>query len=362
MPASGHDHGCGHDHPHAHHPGHPCDHDHHHNHEHDHDHGHGHEHGHVHSAEERNAYFLDQLSMIGVAGTYAGVVLAMFYGKWAPNAEVSVINIIVPWIQYMLLAGAILLLGLALLRGIGVWRASKDPHFDPHAGHDHGPNENHAHGWSPWKYIPLVLPLVLYIGLGVPDSRMIRAYERDLAEQGMPRGSLRGLGGSLDAITQAQIASNQFAAGTLGNGLSPALLQAVLLSGGIATEIALEEMDVEPDARPTLGELEVIAENPLLHESYTRFSRIEVEGNFYPASADGTFFHVVRLRVACCLGDARPAMVMCTSRKPITGIAPGDWVAVQGKISFVAADRKWYPVMRVYKVYKKKPPAYPYLK
>lgn len=340
---------CGHDHGHIH--DHACDH------EHDHE----HPHPHAHATAERNAYFLDQLCMIAVGAAYAGVVFAMFYGKWVPSNDVSVINIIVPWIQYMLLIGAILLLGLSILRAIGVWQASKDPHFDPHAGHNHGPDEPHVHGWSPWKYIPLVIPLVLYVGLGVPDSRMIRAYERDLAEQGMPRGSLRGLSG-LDAITQAQIASNQFAVGAIGDGLAPALLEAILLSGGIATEIALEEMEVEPDARPSLGELDQIAEDPLLHQSYTSFSRVEVEGNFYPASADGTYFHVVRLRVACCLGDARPAMVMCTSRKPIRDIAPGDWVAVQGKLNFVYADRKYYPVMRVYKVYKKKPPAYPYLK
>jgi hypothetical protein len=357
MPGTGRHSHPGHSHDHDHPEGHACDH----HHDHGHAHEHAHEHGHTHSTEERNAYFLDQLCMIAVGGAYAGVVFAMFYGKWVPTGEVSVINIIVPWIQYMLLAGAILLLALAILRGVGVWKASKDPHFDPHAGHDHGPDENHAHGWSPWKYIPLVIPLVLYIGLGVPDSRMIRAYERDLAEQGLPRGSLRGMGG-LDAITQAQIASNQFAIGAQGDGLAPALLESLLLSGAIATEIAMEELDVEPDARPTLGELEEVADNPFMHESFSSLSRIEVEGNFYPASADGSFFHVVRLRVACCLGDARPAMVMCSSRKPITDIAPGDWVAVQGKVTFVSADRRWYPVMRVYKVYKKKPPAYPYLK
>jgi hypothetical protein len=319
------------------------------------------EHQHSHSAEERNAYFLDQLSMIAVGSLYAVVVFVMFYRKWAQVEDVSVINIIVPWIQYLLLGGAMLLVALTLLRAVGVWRASQNPDFDPHAGHDHDPGEPHVHGWSPWKYIPLVIPLVLFLGLGVPDSRMIRAYERDLSEQGLPRGSLRGMGG-LDAISLAQVTSQQVALGSLENALAPGLLQAVLLAGGVATEITLEELEVEPDARPSLGELDQIAENPLLHQSYTSFSRIEVEGTFYPASPEGNLFRVVRLRVACCLGDARPAMVMCTSRKPVLDIAPGEWVAVQGKLSFVSVDRKWYPVMKVYKVYRKKPPAYPYLR
>jgi len=326
-------------------------------HHHDHDHAHDHDHDHG----DRNSYFLDQLCMIAVGGAYACVVFAMFSTKWMPTGEPTLINIIVPWIQYMLLFGAIVLLLLTIIRAVGVWRASRQADFDPHQGHDHGPGEHHEHGWSPWKYIPLVIPLVLFIGLGVPDGRMIRAYERDLAEQGGPKGaSLHGAGG-LDAVMQAQVTVNQFAMGDLSDGLASSLVNAYLLSGGLATEIAMEELDVQPDAMPSLGELDQIAGDPRLQESYTNFGRVEVEGNFYPGTPDGTYFRVVRLRVACCLGDARPAMVMCSSRKPVP-IASGDWVAVQGKLNFVYAEDKWYPVMKVYKVYKKKPPAYPYLK
>jgi hypothetical protein len=322
-------------------------------------------HGHTHDHGDRNAWFLDQLCSIAVCGAYAGVIFSMFYVKWMGLAERSLINIIVPWIQYMLLGGAVVLLLLTILRAIGVWQASRNLEaFDPHQGHDHAPGEghDHSHGWSPWKYIPLVIPLVLYIGLGLPDSRMIMAYERNLTDRALPRGSGLSGAGSLDAVMQAQVLLGEVGACGPGFGLPTAVLSATLVPGGYATEIAEEELNVDPDATPSLGELDQIASNPSFQQTYKNYRRVEVEGNFYPASADGRFFRVVRLRVACCLGDARPAIVMCVSRKP-NDIQSGDWVAAQGKLDFVADEEgKWFPVMRVYKVYKRKAPAYPYLK
>jgi phosphate/sulfate permease len=318
------------------------------------DHHHDHDHG------DRNSYFLDQLCSIAVCAAYAGVVAAMFYAKFFGSGDQQLINIIVPWIQYMLLGGAVALLLLTIIRAVGVWQASKQVAFDPHAGHDHAAGDHHEHGWSPWKYIPLVIPLVLFIGLGLPDGRMIRAYERDLADQGAPKGSI-GNAGKLDAIMQGMVASAEFNGTDPGGSLSTAIFNAVMVSGGLATEIAEEEVDARPDASPSLGDLDQIAGDPFLQESYQNFRRVETEGTFYPGNAEGTRFRVARLRVACCLGDARPAMIMCTSRKPAP-FQPGEWVAVQGKLDFVASEGKWYPVMHVYKVYKKPQPAYPYLK
>lgn len=322
---------------------------------------HNHDHGHDHSHGDRNSWFLDQLCTIAICAAYAGVVVAMFWEKFAQTGELSLINIIVPWIQYMLLGGAVVLFLLTLVRAIGVWQASKQlaPAGHDHA-HDHEPGDGHTHGWSPWKYIPLVIPLVLFIGLGLPDTRMIRAFERDLAGQGLSRSS--GFGSQLDAVMQAQALTCQLGACDPGCGLPTAILTSTLIPAGLATEITEEEREVIPEATPSLGELDQIASNPAIQDTYKRYRRVEIEGNFYPASGDGRYFRVVRLRVACCLGDARPAIVMAVSRKPLQNLQSGDWVAAQGRLDFFQEDGKWVPVMRVYKVYKKKPPAYPYLK
>jgi hypothetical protein len=105
-----HDHDCC-DHDHAH--------DHHHDHDHGHDHGHagcGHDHGHEHGHGTQAAAGVTSLPL--VAGS-------------APAAH---------------------------------------EHAHPHDhDHEHSHDHGHTHGWAPWRYVVLLLPVVLYF-LNLPDK------------------------------------------------------------------------------------------------------------------------------------------------------------------------------------------------
>jgi uncharacterized membrane protein YcgQ (UPF0703/DUF1980 family) len=91
--------------------------------------------------------------------------------------------------------------------------------------------------------------------------------------------------------------------------------------------------------------------------------RVRLEGfyNFLGTNERGTFFSVVRLRMACCLNDARPSMVVCVAKRG-PKVNPGDWVTVQGRVDFYKANDGYKPAMRVAQVKPTKMPAVPYLK
>jgi hypothetical protein len=255
------------------------------------------------------------------------------------------------------------LLLLTILRAIAVWQASKQlsaHHHHHDHGHDHGhdPGHDHDHGWSPLRYIPLVVPLVLILGLGLPDDRMIRAYERALEDRTAPSTTpLLGAGPAEPAGAFAVISSAALV--PMDGGLAFSMQCMELASQMAVADHFEEQSTAPPDALLSLADLELIA-NDAGQRDHWKHRRIEVEGEFSPASEDGRFFRVVRFRVNCCLNDARPAFMLAAIRKEHR-LTRGTWVATLGRLDFANVDGKWYPVMRVYQLRAKKTPANPYL-
>jgi uncharacterized membrane protein YcgQ (UPF0703/DUF1980 family) len=156
--------------------------------------------------------------------------------------------------------------------------------------------------------------------------------------------------------------------------------------------VALEKVEAEQmvNARAVftdVGQLELAANNPEQRDYFRGQKRVAVEGLFSPVGfndqSQATFFNLVRLRMACCINDARPAVMMAVTRglrvgekdrdgRPvvfITGpnkadvVRANDWVTAEGRVDFFPSrDGTVRPVMRVLKVTKTKLPADPYLK
>jgi uncharacterized membrane protein YraQ (UPF0718 family) len=135
-------------------------------------------HSHAHT-DERSSYYLDQLFMIGVCGAIAGVTIMLWQSGLLANILHAKFHI---WVAL----GGVSLLAIVFIRAVSVWRsvdeqAETEPHeheaecsHDHGHDHDHGHSHSHAHshahshgdghehGWAPWRYIVLLLPVLLY--------------------------------------------------------------------------------------------------------------------------------------------------------------------------------------------------------
>jgi uncharacterized membrane protein YraQ (UPF0718 family) len=149
-------------------------------------HSHSHSHG---AADERTAYYLDQLFAIGAAGSLAAVTIVLWQGQLLGK-------MLHPNFHFWVGLGGLVLMAIVAVRAITVWMAADQaaaapcaeghahgeecghahgseaaPHSHSHAhSHSHGGDDGHDHGWAPWRYVVLLLPVVLYfLVLSNPD-------------------------------------------------------------------------------------------------------------------------------------------------------------------------------------------------
>lgn len=187
-------------------------------------------HHHHHSHDERNSYYLNQLFTIAVCGALGGVAVMLWLRALQPEGMLSLLRhpsgeelqahpewlrpdgmllkMLHPKFFLWVLLGGIALLGLVFIRAVAVWRSvdalaasSHAAHDHEHEGHDHTHCEHHhehehgilaaedalahhhhhehepshdhehdhEHGWAPWRYVVLLLPVVLYF-LNLPNQ------------------------------------------------------------------------------------------------------------------------------------------------------------------------------------------------
>jgi uncharacterized membrane protein YcgQ (UPF0703/DUF1980 family) len=298
---------------------------------HDHDHSHG----------DRNAYYLNQLFTIAVCGLLGGVAVMLFWsGKLALMLH--------PKFFIWVLLGGIALLILVLIRAVALWLSVDEAvlvpehgHEHDHCGHehdhchhehehgiqsaaqttgisaaatplplsppahphehdhghshghehghehDHGHEHGHEHGWAPWRYVVLLLPVVLYF-LNLPN----KGFSVDAA--GDP---LRGL--KLDATVKVE-------------------------SRGEASLGFLE-----------LQQAALTPENRDYYEGKT----VTLTGQY--SGSDPKRFTLRRYKIACCGADAVPlnAVIMVdpkASQKVDPDRYRNQWVEVKGRVHFFA--------------------------
>jgi hypothetical protein len=164
---------------------------------------------HTHSVEDRNVYYIEQLCTIGFCGALGIVQILLYHYKVLEIILTSKFHI------WVLLSG-IVLTALAVIRAAVLWvSAGQHNHTQSHdCGHDHSHDHEHAHGhdhvhehsteqgivaaehvhshacdhshdeqahehvhnhvdcghehgWAPWRYVVLLLPILLFL-MGMP--------------------------------------------------------------------------------------------------------------------------------------------------------------------------------------------------
>jgi hypothetical protein len=158
---------------------------------------------------DNDAYYLDQLCLVGICAAFAGVCLALYF--W--QTEMLAL-LLAPQFHLFVLLSGVGLLALVVIRSVTLWREAgaraqaanhahhhhdhahehhHDDHDHEHCGHthdhahahgvphehahhhhdhDHGHGHAHDHGhdhsWAPWRYVVLLIPIMLFL-LGLPN-------------------------------------------------------------------------------------------------------------------------------------------------------------------------------------------------
>jgi hypothetical protein len=330
-----------------------------------------HAHAHAHG-ETENTYFLDQLCTIAVCGLIGFTAVGLYMKGWLQTK--FLLN---PRFHEPVLIAGIVLVAMAVLRAIAVWRLAGDAraaqlaaeqgdecghdhheeecghehshghdhahghgHGHDHAqshGHDHahGPAENddeamaHDHGWSPWQYAVLIIPAVLYF-MGLPQDgyNMLRLKE-DLKEV---------------ALDPAK-ANQRLALANLGGGT------------------VLAAMKKNKPQRFTFSQLQVSSTQPVARERLDGMTVI-LEGQFRRSPSSDREFQLFRVQVSCCGSDAITLQARIIAPEPLQGFQDMEWVEIEGELTYqkVSGRDRWVPVIKIpsmKNIIKEDPPADP---
>jgi hypothetical protein len=326
------------------------------------DHAHDHSHTHDHDHEGGDSYFIDQLCMVGLSGAFGAICLTLWF--WQRN----MLNLMLgAQFHYYVLASGFVLAALALMRGAILWNQSKDPAFaaghghdhdhshdhahaiqekpahlmsvqtlplhvhDASCGHEHKPGEacdhghehhahahghhhhhdhdeaDHDHGWAPWRYVVILVPIILFL-LGLPNKP-----PSVIADQ------------NRSAVALAPEAETHVF--SIGLGPDP-LAQLAHLNAAVNGEISAGK-GIYVDYK----KLESLADAEYSRKDWIG-KTVDVRGQYAPSNGTSQLFMLVRLKIACCANDAVQLNVPMISREPIRDFKINDWVKVTGRVDF----------------------------
>jgi hypothetical protein len=301
-------------------------------------------HAHDHHHDDRS-YYTDQLFTIATCGAVGAVAVLMWY-----SGRLSVIlhPKFFPWV----LGGGVALLVAVTVRAVALWFEVEDSHGHEHAhshdhdhghhhhdhdhdhgccGHDHshehahsiqasapaalatlpmaaapaahehahdhdhahgdedGHDHSHDHAWSPWRYVVLLTPVLLYL-LNLPDQGFRGAP--DLRLPGIDAGQLAAAQGVKETGTAEGVTFGQ-----------------------------LEQAALHAETR-----------------DYYQGKRVRLTGQYF--GSNERYFNLVRYRIQCCAADARPINVtFMVDPGAKQGLDfdkfNGKWVQVTGYVYFL---------------------------
>ncbi len=296
----------------------------------------------AHMHEDSETFYLDQLCLVALGGAFGGICLSLYF--W----QQSMLKLVLgeqfhPWV----LASGILLIGITAIRAVILWTSvgPKKPqqHEHHHAehencGHDHehhhhdGPcpetehghahdhghgHDAHAHDWAPWRYVVLLVPIMLFL-LGLPNKgpKVVAATAHvDMTEE---------------AIAYA---------GLVAEGVDP--WQQLLAAAALASEANMGQ--VIPIEFKTLELASLTKEDRL----FWKGKRVSVKGQFAPSPNSDRVFSLVRFRIRCCAADAIQLNVPMICKESVTGIKPDLWVKVTGRIDFQRRGDAYFTLLLV---------------
>jgi DUF1980 C-terminal domain len=306
-----------------------------------------HSHAHAHGDDDAGGtFFLDQLFTILVCGALGLVAILMYQTGMLSR-------ILVPMFFVPVLVGGVAIMVLVAVRAIAVWQLAgarrqaeadgannnanhghshshghEHSHAHSHAhtedcghehgddcGHDHahshaGDDHGHDHGWAPWRYMVLAIPVFLFL-------------------LGLPRGGLSPpptAGGALQQSPKRQALS-------------------ALVGGPALTKVLRKPEGEQRTLQLRFKELVEAAAIPARQEPYEGDIGI-IRGQYLPIRSSDREFGLFRMDMTCCAADAVFLETRIIAPEPVQGINYGQWVQVQGVISFERNEKgKWIPVI-----------------
>jgi len=281
--------------------------------------------GHEHH-EHGDSYYQEQLSTIAICGAFAAAAITLYF--WKPSILVNMFGKGSLFHDFVLWSGIGLLI-MVLLRAITLWRSvgqsakaadcghdhehdcDHEHHHDHDHGNEHAPHEHahgaascgHDHGAAPWRYVVLLIPIILFL--------------LDLPNKG-PQATAREVGVK-PADTQAAPAF----ASLVGGGPLP--LQQLVLTAAVLAEGPVYAMDFK--------RLEAAAQDEYSRKHW-QGKTVQVVGQFAPAPRNDRLFRLVRYRIQCCAADAVEYNIPALSRESLKGIPLNQWVQVTGQVRF----------------------------
>jgi len=208
--------------------------------------------------------------------------------------------------------------------------------------------------------------VILFI-MGLPSDQMIRNFEKSLAEKAHNASAVE-VGGD-----EEKAALSPMMVGALVSPYEVFPVTSFMVSFAGLLESAVADLDDaggnEAPFVTDLAMLEKVAQDPALRAEFAKKRKVEIDGMFQKEGSAGgaSMFQIVRLRMACCLGDASPSSVACFTKRDIDerlkAAGPDTkWAKVQGKLRFVPGkEGKYRAIMKAFRVEWAPFPPFPYL-
>jgi uncharacterized protein DUF1980 len=317
----------------------------------------------AHFHEDSDTYYLDQLCLIGLSAAFGGVCLALYL--W----QAPMLNLMLgKQFHGFVLGSGILLFAMAGIRAVIIWKAAgrtkttlpqhdhdhdhsheheencehnhchdhDHDHAHDHHRHDHNHNdghehnhghEDHDHDWAPWRYVVLLLPIMLFL-LGLPNKGP----------------AVQGSSIPVDLTHESNAYKTLVSGGSL-------FLQQWTPAAILSAKFVMAEQDITANVQkwkfaPTLSadtsaQAETLGFKTLESAARDEDSRgewdgkwITVKGQFAPNRNNDHQFSLVRFQIRCCGADAVRLNVPMVCKESLNGIKAEEWVNVTGRIRF----------------------------
>jgi hypothetical protein len=336
-----------------------------------HDHAHDHHHH-----DDGDTYFLDQSCMIGISGAFGAICLAMYImNLMTPADGQSMLGLLLgPQFHLFVLGSGIALVAISLVRAVTLWRQAGSPvhahnhdhahdhdhhhdherahdpghdhhhdhdhhdccghehavqpeshlhaHGDHHHHHDHAHHDHdaadHDHGWAPWRYVLLLVPIILFL-LGLPNKGPQAAPVRV----------------NLDLTNEAAVYAGMIASAPTNAEGVPGWLAVLYLGTGEVQDVQFKDLESYASSEES--------------RSQWQGKTIRVRGQYAPSPGSDHFFSLVRFRIQCCGADAIPLRIPMVTRDKLSDrseLKLNQWVKVTGVVDFQQDRGRYITVVR----------------